>query len=616
MKRFYKEAALPALALAIASCSSVSDTAAGKPAADNVTDAKLASLNGTSPEIADKTDFSLEILHVNDVHSYIDPNKVSLKTGSGLVRVKVGGPEAIRSVIEERRRDNPNVVVISAGDQITGNASNYDNFHGEADAALHGMYGTDYYVYGNHEFDHGGKGLRTFVDFMTRLSPKSVLLNSDMAVGPKNPLKGHNGVTQDFREIDGHTVAFYGVTTGKKIVHSSSPDPDKSFIDTVPLINQMTARNRDKAKIHVLVTHQGVVADRTNAPLLNDVDIIVGGDSHSLCGDFSKYGFKGECTYPLTRENASGHKICVVQANEYGKIIGDLRVSFDKDGNVLKCEGTPYMPLWVDSAELKGVPKSPDNKVTAEAEIKNLINEPGSPFIEARFSQAAYDAMKPYRDAIKAKFTTLGQAPQDTCTTRYPTDECVIKNGPNPYGSETCKVFGKVFLDEVGGEIYLGNSGMFRVDMEEGEFTDGDLLAIIPFSNEMKEVRLTGKEFVSVLNQVIRYINADTAARDGGTPCGWGFTYAMKMSGDNPVTDVMFTDSNGKSAPIDLKKTYRVITTDYVLRGKDGFALLKKKKAGKVLGIDADIVKNYLKKHGSFPELNAEEFKTITSFTE
>lgn len=615
MKTFYKELALTSLALAIAACSSAGP-ATGTAGPGSMTDMKLNSIDNPNAEIADQIDFTLEILHVNDVHSYIDANKVSLKTPAGLVRVKVGGPEAIKSVIEERRKANPDVLVISAGDQITGNASNYDNFHGEADAALHGMYKTDFYVYGNHEFDHGGKGLRTYVDFMKKLSPESVLLNSDMTVGPDSPLNGENGVTEAFREIQGHTVAFYGVTTGKKITHSSSPDPDMKFAETVPLINEMTAKHSDVAKIHVLVTHQGVIADRTNAALLNDVDIIVGGDSHSLCGDFSKYGFKGECTYPMTRVNATGHKICVVQANEYGKIIGDLKVSFDKDGHVLKCEGTPYMPLWTESAQLKGVPKSPEGKKTAEAEIKGLITQPDSPFIEARSNDTATRALQPYRDAIKAKFTTLGQAVQDTCTTRYPTDECVIKNAQNPFGSETCKVFSKVFLDELGGDIYLGNSGMFRVDMEEGDFTDGDLLAIIPFSNELKEVKLTGKEFVDVLNQVIRYINADVAARDGGTPCGWGFTYAMKMSGDTPVTDVMFTDASGKSQPINLKKTYRVLTTDYVLRGKDGFALLKKKKAGPVKGIDAPVVKEYLRKHGSFPELSAEELKTITSFTE
>ena len=120
MKTFYKELALTSLALAIAACSASGPA----PRSGSMTDMKLNSIDNADAEIADQIDFTLEILHVNDVHSYIDANKVSLKTPAGLVRVKVGGPEAIKSVIEERRKANPDVLVISAGDQITGNASN------------------------------------------------------------------------------------------------------------------------------------------------------------------------------------------------------------------------------------------------------------------------------------------------------------------------------------------------------------------------------------------------------------------------------------------------------------------------------------------------------------
>ena len=610
-KNVFKLATLSALIAVSAGCSN--NTAVDY--ASNPTAAKLMTVSPeSSQESVGNADFVLEIMHVNDVHSYIDPAKVSLKTPIGMVRVKVGGPEAIKTVINTRRKANPDLIFISAGDQITGNASNYDTFHGEADAALYGMYNTDFYVLGNHEFDHGGKAIATFMDFMKQKSPNSILLNSDLTVGPESPVKD-TGTVESFKEIGGHNIAFYGVTTGKKIQASSSPDSDMVFKETIPTINELTAKNKDKAKIHVLVTHQGVIADRTNAPLLNDVDIIIGGDSHSLCGNFSDYGFKGECTYPMTRVNASGHKICIVQANEYGKIIGDLKVSFDKDGNVLKCEGSPFMPIWTDSAVLKD-PKT-RNQIPHQdviKAVKDIIADPKNSFIEAEASSEATEAMNPYRQKIKEKYSYLGEAKEDLCTTRYPTDDCFVKNAPNPYGSETCTVFAQVYLDGTDADIFLGNSGMFRVDIEEGEFTDADLLAVTPFSNEIKELRMTGKEISQVLNQTIRYIQGDPSSRDGGTPCGYGFTYAIQP-GNNPVTDIKFVDRKGNQTVMNPNKTYKVLTTDYLLRGKDGFVLFKKKKAINLIGTDSDLIRKYLKNNGSLPKL-PENIKTISSFRE
>jgi 5'-nucleotidase len=611
MKVFFKLTALAAAVGLLIGCS-VNDN--GDVQSD-VSEIKIRNISAADDAVADKVAYILEIIHVNDVHSYIDPAGVTLKTDRGMVRVKAGGPEAIKSVIETRKKINPDALVISAGDQITGNAANYDIFHGKADAALHGMYGTDFYVLGNHEFDHGGKGIATFMEYMKELSPKSVLLNSDLTVGHDSPVKD-TGVREYFKNVGDRTVVLYGVTAGGKIKESSSPDPDMNFSDTVSTINELTAKNRDKASIHVLVSHQGVIADRTNSALFNDVDIIIGGDSHSLCGNFSKYGLKGECTYPMTRENASGHKICVVQANEYGKIVGDLRVSFDSDGNVLKCEGSPFMPLWSETAYMKKVADpADDTKGMAVAAIRGLVNDPESTFIEARSNETASAAMKPYRDEIKSHYSYLGKAPQDLCSTRFPTDDCVIKNEVNPFGSESCRVFGMAYLDGTDAQILLGNSGGYRVDVESGDFTDATLLAVAPFSNELKTVDMKGSVFVDTLNQVMRYIGQDPAARDGGMPCGYGFSYSVDLTSKNPVTRVTVTDKSGKSAAIDPARTYRVMTNSFLLQGKDGYRNLKRLKVIRDFGVDSDVMKKYLAEHGSLPVL-PENSRTITDFKE
>ncbi len=608
MKKIFALTALAVLC-GLAGCSAISSDDSRSDASEN----KIKNISAVDDSIADKVAYTLEIIHVNDVHSYIDPVGVTLRTDKGMVRVKAGGPEAVKSVIDSRKKLNPDVLVISAGDQITGNAANYDIYHGKADAALHGMYGTDFYVLGNHEFDHGGKGIATYVSYMKELSPKSVLINSDLTVGPDSPVTD-TGVPEYFREVGGRTVALYGVTAGDKIHASSSPDPDMKFADTVSTINALTAKNKDKASIHILVSHQGVIADRAHSSLLNDVDIIVGGDSHSLCGNFSKYGLKGECTYPMTRENASGHKICVVQANEYGKIVGDLKVSFDAEGNVLKCEGSPFMPLWPDTAYMKKVADpADDTPENAAAAVKGLIDDPESTFIEARNNRTAAEAMEPYRNEIKQHYKYLGQAPQDLCSTRFPTDDCVVKNEVNPYGSESCRVFGMAYLDGTDAQIFLSNSGGYRVDVEKGDFTEASLLGVAPFSNDLAILDIKGSVFVDTLNQVIRYVGQDPAARDGGTPCGYGFTYSVDMNAKNPVTRVTVTDASGRDVEIDPKRTYRIMTNSFLLQGKDGYRNLKRQKIIRKIGVDSDVMRRYLAGHDSLPVL-PDNSRTISEF--
>lgn len=116
-------------ALALSSCSSVTGSLDGVTGFEKVSGIS----EGAAPDAA----YTLEILHVNDVHSNIDPVRISLRTGDGrTLRAAAGGPEALMSVIEARRKENPDLLMISAGDQITGNAVNFDLFHGESDAVF------------------------------------------------------------------------------------------------------------------------------------------------------------------------------------------------------------------------------------------------------------------------------------------------------------------------------------------------------------------------------------------------------------------------------------------------------------------------------------------------
>ena len=47
--------------------------------------------------------------------------------------------------------------------------------------------------------------------------------------------------------------------------------------------------------------------------------------------------------YPEMAKNLDGNNACIVQAGSTGAILGELNVKFDKEGNVIKCEGAPQI---------------------------------------------------------------------------------------------------------------------------------------------------------------------------------------------------------------------------------------------------------------------------------
>ena len=79
------------------------------------------------------------------------------------------------------------------------------------------------------------------------------------------------------------------------------------------------------------------------------------------------------------------------------------------------------------------------------------------------------------------------------------------------------------------------------------------------------------------------------------------------------VSDVMIVRDDGKAVPVAKDKKYRILTTDYMLKGKDGYKKLKGREVLRSYGSDANLVRQYLKKHEIIPVI-PHDLKTITSF--
>ncbi len=555
----------------------------------------------TSSGLSGESDnLTLEFLHVNDVHSYLSPIPQTFITKDGRIKVNIGGVSALSSIIKEKRAKNPNLLVISAGDQITGNAANYDNFKGKADAEVYAIFGTDYYTLGNHEFDYGIAGMTSFAKFLDEKPPTPTLVISNLE------LDGYSSIDKYIHkshvaDIAGHEVAVMAITDAKKIYKSSRPDRNMRILEGGSVVNNLSKELPQKYK--VLITHEGVNLDIKNAALFDDIDVIIGGDSHSLCANFKINGLEPECPYPIVMKNKSGKNVCIVQAYEYGKVIGDLKVIFNKDGDVIRCEGQPYMPVWVDSAKYISKYHGKAPRKTAQDVVLKLIEE-HKELVKAKPDPQMDKVLEPYITKINEIYNeVVGYAKEDLCSVRRISDSCRIKENFENKGSETCQVIGQVMLNAVDADIFIANSGAFRTHLNKGDITLYALSNLMPFKNEIKLIDIRGDELIRLLNQVVDYVRGDLDSRDGGVPCGTNLVVKLKKSGKSPVKEVYIKTAEGYDLIIP-HKIYRMATFEYLTSGKDGYKQLSREQPIPTGKKDIDLVLDYLKENGSLPLLD------------
>ena len=526
--------------------------------------------------------FSMKILHLNDTHSHITSERMKFKVNGKKVYFDVGGYPRIITKIRELSKNNPNHMILNAGDTFQGTLY-YSLFKGKADAKMLNLINWDAYELGNHEFDDGDEALSNFID---RLNPTIAVLGANIIPSQKDPLYGKIK-PYIIKNFNGTKVAVIGIDEVKKTIESSNPSKDVKFLDEIQTaqkyIDLLTNNGIDKI---ILLTHQGYKNDIKMAQNLKGVDIIVGGDSHTLLGNFDSLGLKSVSkSYPTITKSKDGKKVCIVQAWEYAHIIGDLNILFDTNGNVLECKGTPYL-LTGDKFLIKN---KRGKKVDVDQKLKNeiitLINNKKNISI-TKEDKNALETIKEFKSQVdKQKSIVIGKALEDLGHNRIPGDK---KDGKHilPLGSDIAPIVAKAFYDlSKLSDAAIQNAGGVRIAIEKGDITMGDAYKLLPFSNTLFEIKMYGKEIKQVLEDAIN--NIKNGGSTGSFPYAYGLKYDVDMSNTHPVSNLEIKDrKTGKWIPIDMNKLYTIVTNSYTAGGKDGYVTFKKVQDLRGKGVD------------------------------
>ena len=568
----------------------------------------------------------LTILHINDHHSHLEANsRMSLDLDGETTRTKSGGFPAVVTKIKELRSENPNSLTLHAGDATNGTLY-FTLFEGEADAALMNVVCFDAFVVGNHEFNNGDQGLVTFLDYLNEGNCQTPVLGAN--VQPEvgiSPLakSSRDDYIQPYTivERNGEKIGIIGIVISKKTKMSSNPDDNTMFLDEVSTAQKYTDElNSQGVDRVILLSHFGYENDLALAQKTSGIDIIVGGDSHSLLGDLSDLGLKPNGSYPTMVSDASGNDVCVVTAWEYSQIVGELHAEFDGQGNITSCMGTPHMML-ADSFKRKN---ADGERVEIEEGYRDAVYSvikvnPSLSIVEPDAdAQALLAGYSSKIDEFSSKI--IGSVSEDLCLERIPGQGKSKMCDPSKTaknGSDISNIVAQAFREMSNlSDIAIQNGGGTRVDVAAGDYTLGDAYTLLPFNNTIVELSMTGQEIKNVLEDALDYALSPDGST-GAYPYAAGLRWdvdSSKAKGDR-ISNLEFKGRSDSSwSSLNMSQMYTVATNNYISSGKDGYLTFGDiSKEGRVvdtyLGYAQSFV-DYVKKVGTIKKLPLSEYST------
>ncbi len=260
----------------------------------------------------------ITILHTNDVHSHIDP----FGPGAGRNANK-GGVARRARLVESIRQENPNTLLLDAGDIFQGTP--YFNYYGgELEFKLMSMLKYDAATIGNHDFDNGIDG---FYAQLPHAKFDFISSNYDLT---NTVLDTHVKPYSIFKK-DGIKIGIFGLGIELDGLVIKNLYKETKYLDPIEIAQDMSRvlKTNENCDLVVCLSHIGyhyensddIVSDLKLAKATKNIDLIIGGHTHTFLPK------------PTIEKNSDGKNVLVNQVGCYGLYVGRIDFYFDSDNN-------------------------------------------------------------------------------------------------------------------------------------------------------------------------------------------------------------------------------------------------------------------------------------------
>ena len=372
----------------------------------------------------------IRILNWNDFHS----SNISREREDDQGKYLSGGAAILKGALDSFRQDSIPVITVHAGDEFQGSPISGIT-RGASQIRILNLLKPDVFTIGNHEFDYGSYRLDSLLSGVNFPVISANLVNTDKNKLFAKPYK--------ISKIGNVKIGFIGlmfpnlasVVLGENIKNIQVLDYKKT-------VQKYISELQNSVDIFVVVSHMGIEFDRSLAEANNDIDIILGGHSH---------------TKHEEPENVNG--VLIFHAGSYGRYLGKLDLWIDtKLDTILKFEGKLL------SVNSRNFPM--DKKVQAVVDsLENIVGED--------------------LDQVIAELKT---------------DWVRDRNKESKVGNWIADVY----RDFTGADIAFQNSGGIRKNLKTGPVTKRDFWEVAPFGNYLVEFSASCEEIYKILEQKLR----------------------------------------------------------------------------------------------------------------
>jgi 5'-nucleotidase len=276
----------------------------------------LIGLGGLGLQSFSSNSKQITILHTNDVHSHIDP--FGPEDGRN---ANQGGVARRYSLIESIRKENPNTLLLDAGDIFQGTP--YFNYYGgELEFKLMSMLKYDAATIGNHDFDNGIDGLYAQ---LPHANFEFISANYDFSNTVMNThVKPYKTIM-----VDGVKIGVFGLGIELDGLVSKNMYKETIYLDPIETSQDMTRilKVNENCDLIICLSHIGYqyksekISDIKIAKATKDIDLIIGGHTHTFLPK------------PTIEKNSEGKDVLVNQVGCFGINLGRIDFYFDTDKN-------------------------------------------------------------------------------------------------------------------------------------------------------------------------------------------------------------------------------------------------------------------------------------------
>ena len=485
----------------------------------------------------------IDVLFTHDTHSHLD----SFSTIVNGEQKEVGGFAKIKTLINEKKKEDPDTLILDGGDFSMGTLIQTVYDTEAAELRMLGYLGYDVTTFGNHEFDYRSQGLASMLKAAKSSGetlPEIVVCNVDWDSMEKAGLNDGQKQIQsafetygvkDYVMVQKGDVKIAVVGVFGKDALECAPTCELSFKDPVEAVKKTVEeiKKNEEADIIACVSHGGTWEDESKsedellAKAVPDLDLIISGHTHSELQEAIQHGN----TY-------------IVSCGEYGRNLGSLSMTQNSDGrwNLSAYELIPVSEdVKADKATQERIDALMDTvdtnyladfgytrkEVLAQNDVEfNSLEEMGTEHKELNLGDIMADA---YVYAVENSEYYDGD----------PVDVAVVPSGT----VRDTYTKGDITVEDVYNSFSLG--------------IGKDGVAGYPLINAY----LTGKELKLVAEVDASVSDFMTTAR---LYCsGLNFTYNPHRMILNKVTDCYLTRADGERTEIEDDKLYHVVTDLY-----------------------------------------------------